>query len=110
MSSCYYCKRIAHHHCSICPKKFDHGQLFNGISGQSCNGTGDQSSSGTGDQTLVTLGSESAQSQPSMATSEADVVIASVANNVNLSHSLLACGERVLLQTAKVSGLVRDGS
>ena len=60
MRSCYYCKRIGHHHRSICPKKFDHGQLSNGTSGQSSNSMGGQSSGGTGDQTLVILSSESA--------------------------------------------------
>ena len=69
-----------------------------------------QSSNGTGDQTQVTLSSESDQSQPSVATSKANVEPASLANNVNLSCSLLACEERVLLQTAKVSALAKDGS
>ena len=92
MKSCYYCKRIGHHHRSICPKKFD--QSFNS----------------TGDQALVSLSSEKGHSQPLVTTSETGTESVSVANNVNLSHSLLACGERVLLQTAKVIVLAEDGS
>ena len=45
-----------------------------------------------------------------MPTNETNVEPAAVANNVNLSHSLLACGEKVLLQTAKVTVLAEDGS
>ena len=99
MRSCYYCKGIGHHHCSICPKTFDHGQLSNGTCGQL--------PSGTGDQTMVTL---QCHSQLSMAASEADVEPASVTNNVNLSHSLLVGGERLLLQMAKVTVLAGDVS
>ena len=100
MRSCYYCNRIGHHHHSICPKKFD----------QSSGSTGDKSSNSTGDQTLVNLSTDNGHSQPSLTSSETSTESASVANNMNLSHSLLAGGERVLLQTAKVTVLAEDGS
>ena len=78
---------------------------------QSSSNTGDhQSLNGTVDQALVNLSSKGNQSQPSVATNETNVEPAAVANNVNLSHSLLACGEKVLLQTAKVTVLAEDGS
>ena len=100
MRSCYYCNRIGHHHHSICPKKFE----------WSSGSTGDKSSNSTGDQTLVNLSTDNGHSQLSLTSSETSTESASVANNMNLSHSLLAGGERVLLQTAKVTVLAEDGS
>ena len=94
MRSCYYCNRIGHHHRSICPKKFD----------QSSSGTGDKSSNSTDDQTLENLRADNGHSQPSLNFSEAST------ESVNLSHSLLAGGVKVLLQTAKVTVLAEDGS
>ena len=112
LRSCYYRKRIGQNHCSIWPKKFDHGQSSNDTAGQSSNRMGghDQSSSSTGDQTLVKFSSESGQSQPSVDTSDTTVEPVLLANNINLSHSLLACGERVLLQTTRLTVLAEDGS
>ena len=100
MRSCYNCNRIGHHRCSICPKKFD----------QSSGSTGDKSSNSTGDQALVNLSTDNGHSQPSLTSNETSTGSASVANNVNLSHSLLAGGKRVLLQTAKVTVLAENGS
>ena len=94
MRSCYYCNRIGHHHCSICPKKFD----------QSSGSSGDKSSNSNGDQTLVNLRADNGHSQLSLTFSEAST------ESVNLFHSLLAGGEKVLLQTAKVTVLAEDGS
>ena len=45
-----------------------------------------------------------------MTTSENSVEPASVANNVNLSCSLLACEEKVLFHIAMVTVLADDGS
>ena len=93
--SCYHCKRIGHHHCIICPKQFK-------VSYDSDN------------QITESSGLETNQSSTnlltSLATSETDGdSLVSTNNNVSLSHTLLTTGERVLLQTARVTICGSDG-
>jgi len=85
--SCYHCKQIGHHHRSICPRQFN-------ISCGSDSRMSESSDSGA---------SQSANLSTSLSTGETGNSIVSTSNNVSLSHTLLATGERVLLQTAKVT-------
>ena len=76
--SCYYCYKVGHHHCSICPKHF-------GVP-----------SSNDVNQTSVNVNSSEAGQPIISKATNTDV------NHVKLSHRLLASGEKVLLQTARV--------
>ena len=81
---CYYCKRVGHHHRSICPTKFK-------ISDESAI-----------KKTFVNLSSADTDQPPQSdeKNSESAIVV---------SNALLAGGERVLLQTAQVVVCGKDG-
>ena len=76
--SCYYCHKVGHHHRSICSKHFG------------------MPSNIDKNQTSVNVNSSEAGQPIIFKETNTDV------NHVKLSHTLLASGEKVLLQTAKV--------
>ena len=76
--SCYYCHKVGHHHCSICSKHFG------------------MPSNNDKNQTSINVNSSEAGQPIISKETNTDV------NHVKLSHTLLASGEKVLLQTAKV--------
>ena len=76
--SCYYCHKVGHHHRSICSKHFG------------------MPSNNDKNQTSVNVNSSEAGQPIISKETNTDV------NHVKLSHTLLASGEKVLLQTAKV--------
>ena len=87
LKSCYYCKKVGHHHQSICPQRF--------VS--------------TGNDvipTSVNIPSETnVQSSPVKSTKETEIGTTLITSDVNFSHTLLASGEKVLLQaTVTVCG------
>ena len=76
--SCYYCHKVGHHHRSICSKHFG------------------MPSNNDKNQTSVNVNSSEAGQPIISKETNTDV------NHVKLSHTLLASGEKALLQTAKV--------
>ena len=99
---CYYCKRIGHHHRSLCPKQ------FNGVT-QSSETTATNQSSTVNNQLPI----NKATNQSSTDENQADVTETTtntVTPAVNTEHMLLTNGERVLLQTAVVPVYCANGS
>ena len=94
--SCYHCKQIGHHHYSICPKQFN-------ISCSSDTQILGSSDSGA-NQSSANLQSASLTANET----ENDSIV-SASNNVSFSHVLLTAGERVLLQTVRVTICGRNG-
>jgi len=93
---CYHCKQIGHHHRSICPKQFN---ISCGSDTQILRSSGlgaNQSSANLQSASLTTNETENDS-------------FVSASNNVSLSHALLTTGERVLLQTARVTICGRNG-
>ena len=94
--SCHYCKQVGHHHHCICPKHFT----------VSSNSDTNQAPSNI-NQASVNVNSSEAGQPPT--SKETNTNKSNDVNHVHLSHALLASGEKVLLQTVKVTVIGTDG-
>ena len=94
--SCYHCKQTGHHHRSICPKQFN---ISRGSDTQILGSSGLGANQSSADLQSASLTTNETENDS----------IVSTSNNVSLSHALLTTGERVLLQTARVTICGSDG-
>ena len=92
LKSCNFCKKVGHHHRSISPQRF----------------------ASTGNDVIpasVNISSETdVRFSPVKSTRESEIGATLVTSDVNFSHTLLASGEKVLLQTATVTVCRDTGS